>query len=237
MADAVLVVPTRGRRKELTRFLEANHAMRGADVDVIISADEDDRGTYDGLAVPPYAGWFWGPRAGHGEAVNRAAVAVAPVYPAVGMAGDDTIPETEGWDALLLAAIEDSPGIAVPVSRNRGRIPEHWFISSPVIRALGWAMEPSLKHYLVDVVLHDLGNDTGCARYRDDVQLFHDQPPGQVRDGDDPDADMAAYHRWQKYRQAADAATIRRAIGGLPGPGRGHPGGPARRDRARAQLG
>ena len=236
MPDAALIVPTRGRRAQLARFLDANHAMRGAEVDVILSGDKDDRDTYDGLTVPPYVFWRWGPRAGHGEAVNRAAVAAAAVYPVVGMAGDDTIPETQGWDAALLSELE-TPGIAVPVSRKRGRLPEHWFISSPVIRALGWALEPSMRHYWVDVVLHDLGNDTGCARYRDDVQLFHDQEPGQVRPEDDEEADRAAYERWQRYRQAADAATIRRAIDGLRFPGRGHPGGPARRDRARARLG
>ena len=217
MRDAALIVPTRGRRKQLARFLEVNHEMRGADVDVILSGDDDDRDTYDGMTVPAYARWYWGPRAGHGEAVNRAATLAAALYPAVGMAGDDTIPETEGGDALLLAELE-MPGMAVPVSRHRGRLPEHWFISSGIIRALGWALEPSMRHYWVDVVLHDLGNDTGCARYRDDVQLFHDQEPGQVRPEDDADADRAAYERWQRYRQAADAATIRVVLAAPAGP-------------------
>src|SRR5512146_809776 len=177
MPDAALIVPTRRRRAQLARFLEANHAMLAADVIVVLAADDDDRDTYEGLTVPPYACWHWGPRAGHGETVNRAAVALARRHPVVGMAGDDTIPETEGWDAALLSELE-TPGIAVPVSRGRGRLPEHWFISSPIISALGWVLEPSMRHYWVDVVLHDLGNDTGCARYRDDVQLFHDQEPG-----------------------------------------------------------
>ena len=236
MPDAALVVPTRGRRKELARFLDANDEMRAADVPVFLCADDDDRDTYDGLTVPDYAHWCWGPRAGHGETVNRAAVTLAARYPAVGLAGDDTIPETQDWDALLLAGL-GTPGIAAPVSRNRGRLPEHWFISSSIIRALGWVLEPSMRHYWVDVVLHDLGNDTGCCRYRDDVQLFHDQEPGWVRPEDDPAADLAAYERWQRYRQAADAETIRRARDGLRRPGRGHPRGAARRDGPGAAVG
>lgn len=235
MADALLVVPTRRRRKRLATFLEANDATRQADVEIIIAADEDDQETYHGMTVPKYARFKYGFHAGHTAAVNRHAVPGALRYPAVGMAGDDSVPETPGWDAQLLAAL-DTPGIAAPVSRGRGRIPEHWFISSPIISALGWALEPSMVHYWVDVVLHDIGNDTGCCRYLDHVQLRHDhyiQVPAVGRDEvyaeaeASAEADRAAYERWQQFRQAADAATVRRARGALREPVRPDPAGPA----------
>jgi hypothetical protein len=231
-AEMLVIVPARGRPGHLARFLEAFAATRQADTDLVVALDDDDRDAYDGVALPDGAWVTSAPRAWLGPKVNRLAVPAAWRYPVIGMLADDVVPETPGLDRLILGALQ-APGIAWPADGRRSDIPEHPFISSAIIQALGWFYEPGLCHYWTDNVWADLGLLAGCLRPVPGAVVRHlhyaaapgfpaGATAGVRRDRTYADAeengrrDEAAYLAWRRNGLAADVAAVRAAIGATP---------------------
>lgn len=222
MADLLIIVPTRRRRARLETFLDAFDATRQADTDLMVVTDDDDD-SCDGLALPPAAALITMPRASLSAKVNPVARVGAGIYPAVGYLGDDTICETPGWDSALLSYLS-TPGIAYPENGRRRDVCEHQVISSPIIAALGWYFEPSLRHYWTDTVLTDLGNAAGCLRYVAEAVITHRHYDcGGTYDATYAESveangnrDQVAYAAWREERMAADVQKVRAAI--APGP-------------------
>ena len=218
MRDCLIVIPTRGRHLKLGLLLDQIDATREADTDVLVVGDGDDEPLI--LKRRPWLTTAVGPRAWLTPKLNRALVPAARAYSAVGWLADDCWPETPGWDALLLDALERSPGIAYPDSNRRPGFPEHQLISSEIIRALGWYFEPSLRHYCTDNVWEDIGTVAGCLHYVKDAVVRHDhyEVTGGPRDETYVQAevngrvDRELYVLWRSRRLARDAETVRQAI-------------------------
>jgi hypothetical protein len=221
--DLLVVVPTRGRPELMQRFLGAWSGTVQGDTDLLVVTDEDEADAYSGLELPDRAGWTLLPRMNLGPKLNAVCLPEAGRYRAVGFLADDCVPQTPGWDLLLMQALA-TPGIAYPEDRRRADIPEHPFISSQIITALGWFFEPSLKHYCADCVLGDLGRGAGCLRYVPEavVAHLHYQVQGVTAERDRTYAeaenngtgDHAAYREWRSHRMAADIAKVRAVTGG-----------------------
>lgn len=217
-ADLLIIVPTRRRRANVERFIEAFDATREARTDLLILADDGD-GSYDGLTLPARCDLVSQERAQLGPKINRYAVPLAQIYPAIGFLADDCVPETPGWDATLLSYL-DVPGIAYPENGRRRDIGEHQVISSQIIRALGWYFEPSLMHYWTDTVLADLGRAAGCYRYVPEAVVTHRHYDCGGRHDEvyaesveaNGSSDAIAYQHWRAQRMAADIETVRGAI-------------------------
>jgi hypothetical protein len=171
-ADLLVIVPTRGRRVLLERFLAAADATREAATDLLVVTDDDDTGTYAGMALPRGARMVTQPRMWLGPKLNAHAVPAALEYPVVGFLADDVICESPGWDSLLLGALE-TPGIAYGQDGRRTDVPEHPIVSSVIVTALGWFCEPSLRHYYADDVLAGLGNAASCLRFAPRAVMAH----------------------------------------------------------------
>jgi hypothetical protein len=222
--DLLVIVPTRGRRAQLDRFLAAADATRQAATDLLVVIDDDDTATYEGLVLPSRAHAVTDPRVRLAPKLNRHAVPAARNYPVIGFLADDTVPVTPGWDRLLLAALA-TPGIAYPDDQRRDDVPEHPFISSAIITALGWFFEPSLRHFYADDVLADIGRGAGCLAYVPEAvveHLHYQTRPGVARDATYTEAeaegfrDQQAYQQWRASRMADDIATVRTlTTGGL----------------------
>ena len=170
----LIAIPTRGRHEKLGLLLDQIEATRQGDSHFLILADTDDPG-------PPIRKRPWitvtsRPRDWLTPKLNRALLPVAKqgYYAAVGWLADDAWPETPGWDALLMAALEEEPGIAWPDSDRRPGFPEHQIVSSRIVRALGWYFEPTLRHYWTDDVWADLATAAGCGRYVRGAMVRHD---------------------------------------------------------------
>jgi hypothetical protein len=221
VADLLVVVPTRGRAALMDRFVEAWSATVQGDTELLVVADEDDQSTYDGLRLPARAGFTVLPRMWLGPKLNAVCVPEAERYRAVGFLADDCLPQAPGWDVMLTRALA-TPGIAYPEDRRRDDIPEHAFISSEIITALGWFFEPSLAHYYTDNLLADLGRAAGCLRYVPDAVVAHLHyqvgGTGAKRDRTYAEAekngalDYGAYQAWRAERMGADVATVRGAL-------------------------
>ena len=208
--------------------MRAAAATCRAETDVTWAFDDDDPLAAKSIAaVVASAGSFpvsarTGPRQGLGAWTNEVAVASMAGYRALASFGDDHVPVTPGWDKLLLEAIDGmgGTGIAYPNDQVRDDVCEAWVQSSDIVRRLGWMCEPTLNHWWVDQVIHDLGDSAGCLKYLPDVLVPHKHPAAgkaQVdatyRDsGRHIDADRAAYEVWRAQRMAADVATVRALV-------------------------
>jgi hypothetical protein len=218
-----VITPSRGRPDRLREMIGACLSLSEADTEIAVANDDDDR--YD---ISAYFGrgrliWHHGPRASLGAWTNRLAVAYAGQYRAVASLGDDHLPRTPGWDRLLLDAIDRMGGEGIAYGNDLhqgGRLPTAPVISAGIVEALGWMMEPSLRHMYVDNVWRDLGQRAGCLAYVPGVIIEHLHPDAgkAVTDGTyagslaGTAADRATYEWWRRERMASDVARLQTVL-------------------------
>ena len=228
MRDLLIIIPSRGRPGNVARFMRAAVKTCRADTAVVWAFDDDDPLAGKSVdTVMSFAADFpvtaqMGPRKGLGAWTNEIAVASVGGYRALGSFGDDHVPQTPGWDKVLLEAIGDmgGTGIAYPNDQMRDDVCEAWVESSGIVAALGWMCEPSLRHWWVDQVIHDLGTGAGCLKYLPDVLVPHKhfaagkaQVDATYRDsGRSIAADQAAYETWRATRMDTDVDTVRALV-------------------------
>jgi len=170
------LLPSRRRPANLARFFAACEATGTTTPGMVLidAADfADNREAYDALAMP--ANWFIRPTGGEtqGDKIREVWGEIADCA-WLGLIGDDCIPETPGWDRLMVGQLA-SAGI---VSCNDGwlapeRIANCWLMSGPVVRAVGYIFPPGLCHLFVDDVWERLGRATGAWEVRMDVMVRH----------------------------------------------------------------
>lgn len=88
-----------------------------------------------------------------------------------GVIGDDTIPETPGWDTFL-ANKAGSKNIAV-ASQVFIERPAHGAIGGDLARACGWIMCPATKHFYSDDALELIGTEFKCWHYYPEIRIAH----------------------------------------------------------------
>jgi hypothetical protein len=222
--DLLVIVPSRGRPQNLARFLDAVHATATSVTHVHAAVDVDDpeRGSYEDIwQVHQGPGDYLsaGPRDGLIGWTNKIATANAAGYKALASFGDDHLPRTKGWDTALLRAIDDmgGTGISFPWDGMREDVPEAPVVSSDIVQALGWLLNPACQHYYGDDTLGALGRAAGCLRHCRAVWVEHVHPGAGTAPGDRTykdssasiQADKAAYQTWRQQQMATDVAAIR----------------------------
>jgi hypothetical protein len=220
MRDLLVITPTRGRPAEATRLRDAIRATATADTQIVLGVDEDQMDLYHGIS----AGDCWmitAPRMNCAKWSNRLAqFGLAGEFTYLASVSDDQVPETPGWDSLLIAAIEDMGGTGIAYG-NDGlmgqNLPTSWVMSADIVQALGWMYCPPMTRLFCDNVIKDLGEQAGCLAYLPDVVIRHLHwtsglsPKDQTAiDGEGAWAhDEKAYHEWQAGRMAGDVAKIK----------------------------
>jgi hypothetical protein len=217
MADAVVLVPSRGRPGNVARLIEYCAKTCRADTIVHFGFDDDDPALTGNLKAADGCLTSVEPRMGLGGWTNHLA-ALHPDAAWLCSMGDDMTPLTDGWDERLIDAQHDmGGGFCYPDDQRRADIPECVMVDSRVVAALGWLCEPSLHHWYVDNVWRDLGAAVRRLRYCPEVKIPHLHP--NVPGGDRPDqtywdaapkigADLAAYQKWRMKRMHRDIATV-----------------------------
>jgi hypothetical protein len=221
MTDLRILVPSRGRPENVDRLVRACALTCQADTRLHFAFDDDDPCLKLNIKAAARHSYMVGPRDGLTGWTN----ALARRHPdatALASLGDDHLPVTAGWDALLLEALPAGGGWSYPNDLLRDDLPEAVVISAPIVKALGWFALPALSHWYIDNVWRDLGAALGRLVYCDRVIVSHENPrrTGQPGDATHSDAargftaDMAAYQRWKlrKDGMAADLDTIRAAL-------------------------
>lgn len=194
MDDLAILVPSRGRPHNMKRLADAV-ARTGRTGPMIYCRLDDDDPTAESYPDVPDVLYSVGPRIRFGASVNElAAEAVANGVTHLAMFGDDVVPETIGWDRMLIDALGGRLGIAYGsdgLEHLHGPdLPTHFITQAEVFVRLGWLVLPTLRHLYADDVARELGKGLGNFQYVPDAKISH-------------------FHRWNK--KAPDDLTYQEA--------------------------
>ena len=219
--DLLVMVPTRGRRAQCERLLES-FAATATCADLTFIVDGDDQDTYEGMDWGPAACAVLDPRAYLTGKLNTTASAVVDAYRVLMWVGDDNRFVTPGWDALMLKTLEDlgGSGWVYPDDKRRHDVPEHYMVSSDVVKALGWFANPAVQHFYMDNSVADLGKRAGLIRWCPEAVIEHlhySVTPGTERDALYQSteetfgaSDLAAFQEWRSSQCANEVSILRR---------------------------
>jgi hypothetical protein len=210
LRDLLVIVPSRARPGRLEVMLDAALSLSEAQTDIAVAYDDDDPRKDAYLALPargPRCTWHQGPRDTFSGWVNKIAVPAAGSYRALASLGDDHVPRTQGWDRLLLEAIDAMGGTGIAYGNDMhqgGQLATSVVMSSDIVTALGWMSLPGCAHYHVDDAWVCLGRDAGCLAYLPDVIIEHCHPAWGSAAWDETyateagrgPADQAAWGEW-----------------------------------------
>ncbi len=221
--DLLVMVPTRGRRAQCERFLEA-FSQTATCADLLFITDPDDQDTYAGMDWGTATHAVLDPRDYLTGKLNKTALPMADLYPVLAWFGDDCVPETPGWDKLMLDTLATlgGTGWVYPDDKRRNDVPEQWMCSSDVVKALGWFAPPSLSHYYIDNVIAELGKRAGMIRWCPQAVIRHEHY--SVTPATEHDevyrsteemfgaSDRAAFQEWRSSQCANEVSVLRRAF-------------------------
>lgn len=224
MTSLLVMVPTRGRRAGAQRCLESFAATVSLETtEIAFVTDPDDQETYEGIDWSPGSCAVLDPRAESlADLLNKTASAVIDDYDVLMHVSDDCVFTTPGWDAIMLAALEDlgGSGWVYPDDKRRADIPEIWAVSRDVVKTLGWFYPPATGHFYADNIVADLGKRAGLIRFCREAVIEHRHysvDPGTAHDATYREAeekfgqaDLAAFRQWQDGVAALEVALLRR---------------------------
>lgn len=170
------LVPSRRRPQNLAKQFDALRSSETTTPGLVLVDQNDYRdlkAEYDALACPE--GWQIIPT--EGESMGDKVREMWPRYANldwVGLMGDDNLPETKGWDQMLIKALT---GWNIVSSNDGWQAPHRmagatlW--SGDLFRAVGYIYPTELQHLFIDDIWETLGRRTDCWHVRMDVMVRH----------------------------------------------------------------
>lgn len=234
MSDLLVIVPSRGRPENVARLMEAWKATVSGDTKLFVITDPDDprANDYDEVQIGASDDRFGriildpgGERLRLGGILNYIGYAYAheTPLPVLGFMGDDHLPRTVGWDLAVLGTLQElGSGIVYGNDLLQGeRLPTAAFMTSDIIRTLGWMVPPGLVHLYIDDAWRELGAAMGRLRYLPDVVIEHLHPAAgkaprdsrydEVNSPERDRLDRAAFDAWMRDGLPGNVAKLREA--------------------------
>ena len=159
-------------------------------------------------------------------ALNYAVRRAAEDFDIVGFCGDDHRFRTQGWDRVVAKVLEDEGGGFAYGDdlAQREALPTQVFITSPIIRALGWMGLPGARHLYLDNTWRYLGERTDSLIYLPDIVVQHMHPAHnpdvpwddnhrRVNTSEMYEHDRLVYEAWLADGAEADVERVRAALG------------------------
>jgi hypothetical protein len=202
-----ITVPTRGRPHNLERLAKAVKETCKLDYEILARIDEDDDCVYPALEKVRY---ITGPRIFFTASLNELAeIASKEDFTHVAILGDDVLPETKGWDQIMVKSLPEL-GVAYGsdgLEHLHGEdLPTHVVVPMEMYRRLGWLGMPTSRHLFLDNAWRELGKLTKFI-YHADVKLSHlhrwnkaapdDQTYQEANDKIKRDLDRIAFEEWR----------------------------------------
>lgn len=181
-----VICPSRGRPANAERLTKSFMLTKShSSTQMIIAVDSSDS-TLDGYADVinngERAGMFLlnvaAERRNMVQTLNQAATYEASDdhVGILGFVGDDHLFETQGWDEMLIDALEPNM-IAYGDDGHQGaNLPTAVFMDANIVRTLGWMAPPGFRHLFVDNAWRALGERLGTLRYLPDLRVTHLHP-------------------------------------------------------------
>lgn len=231
MKRIAVLVPSRGRPHNIVELMQAWRDTE-ATAGLVVAVDDDDPTLpgYQALApslttLSPGSQLIVGPRRRLGGTLNELAPILAWDAEAVGFLGDDHRPRTVGWQTTVGRALKRT-GIVYGNDLIHGEnLPTAAFLTSDIIRTLGWMCPPGLIHLEIDSAWLALGRSLGRITYLPDVVIEHMHPIAdkarwdagyrEANSGEVQEHDRAVFERWVSTQLASDVERLRRGIPSL----------------------
>jgi hypothetical protein len=220
----IVICPSRGRPgKAREAFDSFEETRRSPYSRMLFVVDQDDPTRHEYNQLVPVA-TYEHEGGGMGPPLNAAALDLAGGYDVLGFIGDDHRFRTEGWDLTIETALEErGGGFAYGNDLARSDIPTQVFISSRIVRKLGWMALPGAKHLYLDNTWAQLGHRSKSLIYLPSVVIEHLHPfygKGAMDAGyqrvNAPsmyEHDRVVFEHWVVGHMDTDIALVREALG------------------------
>jgi hypothetical protein len=147
------------------------------------------------------------------SAVDRLLEEEAPSI--LGFIGDDNRFRTDGWDQRVTEVLAGG-------DLARSDIPTHVFVTTPIVRALGYFGLKTARHLYIDNAWKVLGEGAGCLHYMPDVVIEHLHPffgkgtmDESYRASNSDEMyihDRTVFATWLEFYAEGDIAKVRSAL-------------------------
>lgn len=231
MSDLLMIVPSRGRPKNVEDLLDAWFMTTDDGTDLIVAVDDDDPALpeYRRVLAPAFevelpVDLVVGPRLRLGGTLNKVALEQAANYRAVGFLGDDHRPRTKNWDLRFMSVL-DQMGTGMVYADDlfqRQNLPTAIAMTSDIVCSLGYMVPGGLVHLYADDAWAALGRSIGRLRYLPDVVIEHLHPSAGKAEMDASyeetnsqaqfDADRHRFEDWKRFSMDADVARLKELI-------------------------
>ena len=158
------IIPSRARPQNIERLAKAFQDTE-VTTPVRLRLDDDDP---CGYICPAHWEVVTGPRAPLSQYYNEVFDRGLDWY---GLFADDVVPETPGWDVLLIEAAGPD-GVAYG-NDGIGIRPTHFVVGGHLAREIGWLALPGLARTYIDTVWHDIAIERNVLRFLPDVRIPH----------------------------------------------------------------
>ena len=175
MRDLLIIVPTRSRPDNFRRLVDAIELTCTGDYQVLACLDVDDAHNY----APIEGVWYLiKDRQRFVAWTNDAARLHADEFRIIGAVGDDCVPRTKGWDRVVTETLAQlGTGLCYGNDLLQGEdLPTVCFMTSDIVRTLGYMSPPALVHMYCDNFWLELGRGLDSIRYLPDVIIEHLHP-------------------------------------------------------------
>lgn len=214
MRDLLVIVCSRGRPERMRQWVkEFEFTSTRGYTDVVVALDNDDPTldqytTWLGVGVE----WEVGRPNGFAPRQNAEAVARADNYFAIASLGDDLVPRTQNWDEIMVQHLKHlGTGIAYGDDLlQREALPTAPFMTSDIVRTLGWMSPPCLDHMYVDNFWLELGQQIDRLVFDPAVIIEHMHPGAGKAEVDES---YARTNSAQSYARDRDAWSYYRRNG------------------------
>jgi hypothetical protein len=221
----ITLVPSLGRPERATRMAAAYYASRlRPDTALLFLVDPNDATLpeYQSAGLPVQV---LPEPMGFTKALNYGAALKWNDFDILGAFGDDVIFQTTGWDDKVADTLA-TPGLAYGDDKIHGKgHPSAVWISSYLVKTLGWLALPSTSHQWADDGWKMLGQRSGLLRYIPDVVVEHMHPGVGKADWDDTyrqvfndvraKHDFEGFEAWRDHWLTADLNKISFALDAL----------------------
>ena len=167
----LIIIPSRNRVANVERVVAAikDTAIMSH---IMIGLDDDNESIYPRLDGVIYE---VNPRLRMNGTLNLLSTKYAHQYQTITFMGDDHLPRTKAWDAILYKAIEERGlGFSYGNDLLQGEnLPTAVMMSTNIIKVLGFMAPPQLIHMFMDNFWKDAGNRLGALFYFKDVIIEH----------------------------------------------------------------